>query len=305
MAGSGFMIWGGWQPCPLDYRTNEGQTKLEQAMTRHIAFIGAGNMAGALIGGLLADGVPPGQLIATDPSAEKCSALSEATGIRTLQDNREAAALADTLVLAVKPQILRGVAEELAASVQQRRPLVISIAAGIRCDSLQAWLGGDVALVRTMPNTPAIIQSGATVLYATPEVSPAQRERAESLMRSVGLAQWIEDESLMDAVTALSGSGPAYLFLVMEALEAAARDLGLTPETAHLLTLQTAFGAARMALESSDPPEVLRARVTSPGGTTERALGTLEDGGIRDLFKRALTAARDRSIELSRSLGGV
>ena len=273
-------------------------------MTRHIAFIGAGNMAGALIGGLIADGVPPGHLIATDPSADKCSALSAATGIRTLQDNGAAAAMADTLVLAVKPQILREVAEALAATVQQRRPLVISIAAGIRCDSLQAWLGGDVALVRTMPNTPAIIQSGATVLYATPGVSSAQREQAESLMRAVGLAQWVDDESLMDAVTALSGSGPAYFFLVMEALEAAARDLGLAPETAHLLTLQTAFGAARMALESSDPPEVLRARVTSPGGTTERALDTLEDGGIRDLFRRALTAARDRSIELSRSLGG-
>ena len=273
-------------------------------MTRHIAFIGAGNMAGALIGGLIADGVPPGHLIATDPSADKCSALSAATGIRTLQDNGAAAAMADTLVLAVKPQILREVAEALAATVQQRRPLVISIAAGIRCDSLQAWLGGDVALVRTMPNTPAIIQSGATVLYATPWVSSAQREQAESLMRAVGLAQWVDDESLMDAVTALSGSGPAYFFLVMEALEAAARDLGLAPETAHLLTLQTAFGAARMALESSDPPEVLRARVTSPGGTTERALDTLEDGGIRDLFRRALTAARDRSIELSRSLGG-
>ena len=273
-------------------------------MTRHIAFIGAGNMAGALIGGLIADGVPPGHLIATDPSADKCSALSAATGIRTLQDNGAAAAMADTLVLAVKPQILRQVAEALAATVQQRRPLVISIAAGIRCDSLQAWLGGDVALVRTMPNTPAIIQSGATVLYATPWVSSAQREQAESLMRAVGLAQWVDDESLMDAVTALSGSGPAYFFLVMEALEAAARDLGLAPETAHLLTLQTAFGAARMALESSDPPEVLRARVTSPGGTTERALDTLEDGGIRDLFRRALTAARDRSIELSRSLGG-
>ena len=185
-------------------------------MTRHIAFIGAGNMAGALIGGLIADGVPPGQLIATDPSAEKCSALSEATGIRTLQDNR------------VRPPHCRHpgtggqaanpprVAEELAASVQQRRPLVISIAAGIAATACSPMARWRVALVRTMPNTPAIIQSGATVLYATPEVSPAQRERAESLMRAVGLAQWVEDESLMDAVTALSGSGPAYLFLVME-----------------------------------------------------------------------------------------
>jgi pyrroline-5-carboxylate reductase len=272
-------------------------------MSNQIAFIGAGNMAGALIGGLLADGVPPERLIATDPSAEKCAALAAATGIRTLQDNREAAAQADTIVLAVKPQVIKAVAQELAEALRERRPLVISIAAGIRCESLATWLGGDVALVRTMPNTPAMIQSGATVLYATPAVSDAQREQAESLMRAVGLTQWVEEESLMDAVTALSGSGPAYFFLVMEAMEDAARQLGLSPETAHLLTLQTAFGAARMALESSDPPQTLRQRVTSPGGTTERAVGTLEDGGIRELFARALKAARDRSTELSTSLG--
>jgi len=272
-------------------------------MDKHIAFIGAGNMAGALIRGLLADGVSPGHLTATDQSSEKCRALHTATGIRTLQDNRAAAAEADIVVLAVKPQVLRQVAMELADQVQERRPLVISIAAGVRSSSLERWLGGDVALVRTMPNTPAMIQSGATVLYATPRVSAPQREQAESLMRAVGLTQWIKDESLMDAVTALSGSGPAYLFLVMEAIEAAGRELGLSPETAHLLTLQTAFGAARMALESSDSPEALRMQVTSPGGTTERAVGVLEDGGIHELFQRALEAARDRSLELSADLG--
>ena len=272
-------------------------------MTDNIAFIGAGNMAGALIAGLIADGTSPEQIIATDPSVEKCETLSAATGIRTLHDNREAAALARIVVLAVKPQVLRQVAQELAVQVQDRRPLVISIAAGVRCDSLQAWLGGDVPLVRTMPNTPAMIQSGATVLYATPMVSEAQRGQAESLMRSVGLTQWIKDEALMDAVTALSGSGPAYYFLIMEAMENAARELGLSAETAHLLTLQTAFGAAKMALESSESPESLRARVTSPGGTTERAIRALEQGGIRDLFRSALEAARDRSVELSVDLG--
>ncbi|MBT8430040.1 MAG: pyrroline-5-carboxylate reductase [Gammaproteobacteria bacterium] len=272
-------------------------------MTDHIAFIGAGNMAGALIAGLIADGTPPEQLIAADPSVEKCRALGAATGIHTLQDNRGAAAMADIIVLAVKPQILRQVAQELAELVQDRRPLVISIAAGVRCDSLQTWLGGDIALVRTMPNTPAMIQSGATVLYATTLVSDTQRGQAESLMRSVGLTQWVTEEALMDAVTALSGSGPAYYFLVMEAMETAARELGLSAETAHLLTLQTAFGAARMALESSDPPEKLRARVTSPGGTTERAVRALEEGGIRDLFRNALEAARDRSVELSVDMG--
>ncbi len=272
-------------------------------MTDRIAFIGAGNMAAALIAGLIADGTPVERIVAADPSVEKCTALNEMTGIRTLQDNTEAVALANILVLAVKPQVLPLVAREIAPLVQGNDLLVISIAAGIRCDSLQGWLGGGVALVRTMPNTPAMIRAGATVLYATNKVSDRQRGQAESLMRAVGLVQWITDESLMDAVTALSGSGPAYHFLIMEAMEAAARELGLPAETAHLLTLQTAFGAARMALESDDPPRTLRARVTSPGGTTERAVHELEQGGIRDLFRQALVAARDRSIELSADLG--
>ncbi|MGB5202343.1 MAG: pyrroline-5-carboxylate reductase [Sedimenticolaceae bacterium] len=272
-------------------------------MTNHIAFIGAGNMAGALIGGLLADGIAPDRLIATDLSLEKCASLHDATGIRTLQDNREAAAMADVVVLAVKPQVVRQVAEELAETIRKRQPLVISIAAGIRCDSLQTWLGGAVALVRSMPNTPALIQSAASVLYATPQVDASQREQAESLLRAVGLTQWVEDEDLMDAVTALSGSGPAYFFLVMEAMEDAAKTLGLPGETARLLTLQTAFGAARMALESSDSSTILRNKVTSPGGTTERAVSVLEEGGIRTLFQRALAAARDRSIEISADLG--
>ena len=272
-------------------------------MSDRIAFIGAGNMAGALIGGLLADGIPAERIIAADPSAEKCQALADASGIQSTQDNHKAATAADTIVFAVKPQILKHVAERLAAEVQQRMPLVISIAAGIRCDSLQNWLGGDCALVRTMPNTPAMLQAGATVLYATPAVSQTQREQAESLMRAVGLTQWVEDENLLDAVTALSGSGPAYYFLVMEAMESAAREFGLAPQTARLLTLQTALGAARMALESSDSPQALRGNVTSPGGTTERAIEVLEDGALRDLFERAMNAARDRSIELSEQLG--
>jgi len=272
-------------------------------MNSQIAFIGAGNMAAALIGGLLADGVPPDRLTATDPSVEKCQALAAAAGIRTLQDNRAAVADADIVVLAVKPQVLPEVAQELADVVGLSRPLVISIAAGVRCASLQSWLGAETAVVRTMPNTPAMIQAGATVLYATPAVSETQREQAESLMRAVGLTQWVDDEGLMDAVTALSGSGPAYFFLVMEAMQAAAQQMGLAPDAARLLTLQTAFGAARMALESSDPPATLRQRVTSPGGTTERALQVLEDGGIRDLFARALKAARARSVELSDSVG--
>ena len=272
-------------------------------MNKQIAFIGAGNMAGALIGGLLADGVPAQNLIAADPSAEKCHALESATGIRTTADNNTAVTQADIVVLAVKPQVLQQVAREIATQVQQSAPLVVSIVAGVRCDTLSTWLGDGVALIRTMPNTPAMIQCGATALFATAHVSDQQREQAESLMRAVGLTQWVEDEALIDAVTAISGSGPAYFFLVIEAMEAAGRQLGLSAETAHLLTLQTALGAARMALESSETPATLRERVTSPGGTTERALGILEDGGIRDLFARALAGARERSVELSADLG--
>lgn len=272
-------------------------------MTQRIAFIGAGNMAGALIGGLLADGLRPDQLVAADPDPAKRTALSTACGIQTVADNSEAVADAGAVVLAVKPQVLRPVAEGLAATLQRQRPLIISIAAGIRCKSLQQWLGGGLALVRAMPNTPALVQSGATGMFATKAVSPTQREQAESLLRAVGLTCWLDDEAALDAVTALSGSGPAYYFLVMEAMETAAVRLGLSPDAARLLSLQTALGAARMALESSDPPQTLRARVTSPGGTTEAALAVLQGGGLSDLFDRALVAARDRSATLSDELG--
>ncbi len=271
-------------------------------MTEQIAFIGAGNMAGALIGGLLADGVAAARISAADPSADRRQALA-ANGIQTTADNLAAAARANILVLAVKPQTLRPVAQALAPVVRERSPLVISIAAGVRCDSLTHWLGGDCALVRAMPNTPAMLQTGATALYATPQVGEAQREQAESLLRAVGLTQWVDDEDLVDTVTALSGSGPAYYFLVMEAMESAAQTLGLPAQTARLLTLQTALGAARMALESSDSPQELRAKVTSPGGTTERAVAVLEDGALHTLFEQAMRAARDRSIELSQQLG--
>lgn len=267
-----------------------------------ITFIGAGNMAAALIGGLIADGADPQTIIATDPDGQRRQSLGESAGIRTLADNAEAVMQADVVVLAVKPQVLEAVARDLGDAIQARRPLVVSIAAGIRSDTLQRWLGGDVALVRSMPNTPAMLQTGATALFATAGVTGQQREQAESVMRAVGLTLWVEDESLMDAVTALSGSGPAYFFLVIEAMEAAGMQLGLPAEAARLLTLQTALGAARMAIESSDDPATLRRKVTSPGGTTERAIQQFEKDGLRESFLRALTAARDRSVELSRQL---
>lgn len=268
-----------------------------------IAFIGGGNMARSLIGGLIADGYAPELIAVSDTDEAQRRLLSERFGIRTVASNREALQGADVLVIAVKPQMVESVAREIAGELPAGG-LVISVAAGIRTDTLSAWLDGGVAVVRAMPNTPALVQSGATVLYANPQASAGQRETAESILRAVGLTQWVDEEDLMDAVTALSGSGPAYFFLVMEALEQAGCRLGLSPPISRLLTVQTAFGAAKMALESTaSSPGELRVQVTSPGGTTERALQVLRDGDLEGLFERALAAARQRSIELSNLLG--
>jgi pyrroline-5-carboxylate reductase len=263
-----------------------------------IAFIGGGNMAGSLIGGLIADGYPRELLRVSDADTEKLRQLSERFGIRACAANTEAVAGAAVVVLAVKPQVVEPVARELAPALNGEQ-LVISIAAGIRTSTLSAWLG-NVPIVRAMPNTPALVQSGATALYAPATVRTGHRESAESIMRAVGLTQWIDDENLMDVVTALSGSGPAYFFLFMELLEEEACRLGLAPQIARLLTVQTAFGAAKMALESPlYSPAELRKQVTSPGGTTERALQVLREGDLGGLLGRALQAARDRGIELS------
>jgi pyrroline-5-carboxylate reductase len=267
-----------------------------------IAFIGAGNMAGALIRGLLQDGHPAERIIAVDPDRQKLDVFSSESGINCTTDNAAAVSAADIVVLAVKPQIVASVAQDLASAVQKQQPLVISVAAGIRIEHLQHWLGSDCAIVRTMPNTPAMLQAGATGLFASDRVSEEQRSLAESLMRAVGITIWVEHEGLIDAVTALSGSGPAYFFLFMEQMIRSARKLGLGDEEATLLTLQTALGAARMALESDDSPATLRAKVTSPGGTTEQAIRVFEQEGLERIVKQAMTAARDRSIELSSQL---
>jgi pyrroline-5-carboxylate reductase len=268
-----------------------------------IGFIGGGNMARSLIGGLIADHYSPALISVSEPHAETRAALASDFGIDVLDDNSQLVANSDVVVMAVKPQVLREVAESVAGAVQARRPLLVSIAAGIRASDLERWLGGGCAIVRSMPNTPALVGSGATGLYANPRVSDEQRGIAESLLRAVGLTLWVEDESQMDAVTALSGSGPAYFFLILEALQAAGEKLGLSAENARLLAMQTAYGAAKMALESPEDAASLRQRVTSPGGTTERALQTLEAGGLRMLFEQALTAARDRSVELADKFG--
>jgi pyrroline-5-carboxylate reductase len=270
-----------------------------------IAFIGGGNMAAALIGGLIANGGNSKNIWVSDPAPLRRDTLGSQFGINTCSEEQNGmlAQKADVLILAVKPQVLHGVCSAIAEQVQQHSPLIMSVAAGIRLQDIERWLGGSTPVIRTMPNTPALVQSGATALTANTLVTTEQRELAEGIMRAVGMTLWLESEQQMDAVTALSGSGPAYLFLVIEVLAQAGTRLGLAQESAQLLALQTAFGAAKMALESSDDCATLRQRVTSPGGTTEKALAVLEENNLRGIFEQALEAARDRSIELADMLG--
>jgi len=271
--------------------------------TKTLAFIGGGNMASALINGLIEDGTPPQNILVAEPDEKRREQLAARFGIRTVDDNNNAAAQADILILAVKPQVLKEVATALAPALIQKKPLCLSIAAGIRHASLQRWLGEDIPLVRVMPNTPAMLKAGASGLYATEDVSETQRSEAEHIIRATGIAVWLDDEKQMDALTAVSGSGPAYFFLFMEAMEDSARKLGLPEKTAHLLVLQTALGAARMAMESASDLQELRNSVTSPGGTTEKALAVFQEHKLEQLVEAAMTAAWDQSIALSESLG--
>ncbi|MEZ5448847.1 MAG: pyrroline-5-carboxylate reductase [Thiolinea sp.] len=266
-----------------------------------VAFIGAGNMARSLIAGLVEDKTPLHIRVADPDQAQLDMIRRHWPGIQVDTDNAAMMAGADFVVLAVKPQVMRSVLEPLREQAQRQRPVFISVAAGIREGALNTWLGGGLPVVRCMPNTPALVQAGATGLYANAAVSAAQRSLAESIMRAVGIALWFEDEDKLDAVTAVSGSGPAYFFLVMEAMQQAAEQLGLAPEDAHLLVVQTALGAAKLALESDDQPGELRRRVTSKGGTTEAALNRLQAGGLTELFAEALQAAAQRSRELAGS----
>lgn len=271
-----------------------------------IAFIGAGNMAASLIGGLRAQGVPAERIRASDPGAEQRAKISAEHGIFICADNAEAVAGADVIVLAVKPQVMKSVCQALAPHLTEGQ-LIVSIAAGIPCDSLERWLGEQAAavpaIVRCMPNTPALLGQGVSGLYATARVSAEQRQQAEQLLSAVGVALWLDDEQEIDAVTAVSGSGPAYFFLLIEAMTAAGEQLGLPRETAAQLTLQTALGAARMALESEVDAAELRRRVTSPNGTTEAAIKSFQAGGFEALVHQALNAAATRSAELAEQLG--
>lgn len=269
----------------------------------HIAFVGAGNMATSLVGGLVARGLPAGSVSASDPSAEALRKLEQAFGIRVASDNIDAVRDADVIVLAVKPQVMKPVAQGLAPGLAGRKALVISIAAGISLDSLQSWLGGPVAIVRCMPNTPALVGLGATALYANSLVTHEQKKLATDILGAVGISLWLQKEQELDAVTALSGSGPAYYFLLMEAMMASGIRMGLSEAAAKQLTLQTALGAATMAINSEDNPAELRRKVTSPKGTTEQAILSFQRDHFEAMVERALEAARQRSISLSEELG--
>lgn len=263
-----------------------------------IAFIGAGNMTRCLVSGLITNHYPAQQILASNPSTEKLDYLAQQFKIQTSTDNLLIAKQAEIVVLAVKPQMMKTVAQEIAPLLQQTHPLIISIAAGIATSTLQAYLGNDLALVRCMPNLPALVNSGATGMFANPLVTIEQRDLAETILRSVGTTLWVDDETLMDVIAALSGTGPAYFYLVMEALEHAAHALGLSQENARLLTLQTAYGAAKLALSSNEDVAALRKRVTSKGGITEKAVEILETANTRDTFAKALRAAYDRAKEM-------
>jgi len=258
-------------------------------------------MATSLIGGLLANGFQSSNITACDIDDDKLTSLSEQFGIATTTDSRAAVTNADIIILAVKPQVMQGVCEQLAGNPQISKSLFISIAAGIEEQSIDHWLGGNQAIVRCMPNTPALVQLGATGLYANSRVNNAQRSVAEAILGAVGITVWIDQESALDAVTAISGSGPAYFFYFIELLQQAGENLGLSKDVAALLARQTALGAATMARQA-DVVE-LRSQVTSPGGTTEQAIVSFQQNGLAALVEKATGAARNRSIELAQKAG--
>ncbi|QJQ95298.1 MULTISPECIES: pyrroline-5-carboxylate reductase [Halomonadaceae] len=272
-------------------------------MAYNITFIGAGNMASAIFGGMIDSGYPADAITATSPSDDMLAPLRERYGILTETDNTRAVDRADVVVLAVKPQIMREVCLDLRDAIQARKPLVVSVAAGLEADTLEQWLGGDLAVIRCMPNTPCLVGSGASGLFANVRVSEAQRDLANELLGAVGLVEWVEKESLLEAVTAVSGSGPAYFFLVFEAMEEAGVAMGLPRETARRLALQTGLGAARMAQLSSDDPAQLKRNVISPQGSTERAIHHFEQAGLPHIFQQAMQACADRAREMAKDFG--
>ena len=275
-----------------------------------IAFIGGGNMAAALIAGLAGKLTPGANIHVVDPNPASLEALQRQYGVTVAASAADGGAVAgaEVLVLAVKPQVMHEVTQQLLPLLQQaqaggRSPLVLSIAAGIRAADLSRWLGGYPAIVRCMPNTPALIGMGVTGMVASAGVSAGQREAADQILRAVGATVWLDEEAKIDAVTAVSGSGPAYVFYFIEAMQQAAEELGLTPEQGKQLAMATFTGAAQLALQSPDPVPVLREKVTSKGGTTHAALTSMEASGVKAAIIAAVKAAAARGKELGEQLG--
>ena len=264
-----------------------------------LAFIGGGNMAKSLVGGLLEKGFYSKNITVSDPLEKNLNQLSQRFGVNTTSDNSVAVRNADLVVLSIKPQIMQSVCKALVVSLKNMPP-IISIAAGIPLESLEKWLGKDTPIIRCMPNTPALVQTGAAGLFANSNVNQKQRDLAQEIFNAVGICCWLEKEDDIDLVTAISGSGPAYFFLFMETMEKVAIDLGLSQEISRKLILQTALGAAKMATESDNNPAELREQVTSPHGTTEKAVDTFIQKDILGLFEKAIGNAVKRAKEMAK-----
>ena len=267
-----------------------------------VGFIGGGNMARALVGGLLSSGYRPENLLIAEPDARRRSVLAtELPGVQIIARNNDVAAAVECLVLAVKPQLMRDVCVELSGTVQTNRPLIISVAAGTHSRDIDAWLGGNLAVVRVMPNQPALLLAGASGLFANALTSTEHRDRATEIMSAVGSVVHVPDEDSIDAVTAISGTGPAYFYLLIDMLIQSAEDFGLDNQAAHKLVMDTAKGSAALAAVSGETMEAMIAHVRSPGGTTAAAFEVFDQEQVRDIFTKAFTAARDRAIELAES----
>ncbi len=267
-----------------------------------IAFIGAGNMASSIIGGLVNDGWPAARIIASNRTTGKLDALQKKFGIKTSTDNHQAVTQADVVVLAVKPQMMQTVLNDLAPSLDSNKHLLISVAAGTTIESLEQWTSSDFAIVRSMPNTPSLLQCGATGLFANANTSESQKQLTNTIFDAIGISEWVANEALIDSVIAISGSGPAYFFLFMEAMKKTGVELGLDEKTAERLTLQTALGAARMAVESDVDAAELRRRVTSPNGVTEQAINSFQQDGLEDTVTNAMQSAVRRAQEMAKEL---
>ena len=267
-----------------------------------IAFIGAGNMASSLINGLIHSGVDPKSIWSTARTPSKLDALHARFGVHTTTDNHKAVSLADIVILAVKPYQACAVCQTLRDVIQTQKPLVISVMAGVGTAALQAVLADDIAIARLMPNTPCAIGKGVSALYANANVNALQRDIVDDIARAVGIGIWLENEDLMHTATALAGSGPAYFYLFMQTLSDAAIAMGLPAETARLMTLHTALGAATLAINAEQSLPTLREQVTSPNGVTARAIETFCQKGLDNIVKCAIKDARQRSIELGQAL---